>query len=85
MKRLAKDYIPPELTPVTTDQDNTVDSNNTIVKLPWVPKVTPELLKIFRKKGFKVVCSSTPNLQQLVCRNKDPLTPNSDPGVRLTS
>ena len=79
--KLAKDYIPPELRPVITEQDNTVDINNTIVRLPWIPKITPALRKIFRKKGFKVVCSSSPNLQRLVCKNKDRLTPNSDPGV----
>ena len=81
LTKLAKDYIPPELRPVITEQDNTVDINNTIVRLPWIPKITPALRKIFRKKGFKVVCSSSPNLQRLVCKNKDRLTPNSDPGV----
>ena len=73
------EYKPHELR--NKKNNHVTDDNRLIVKLPWIPRVTQKLKKSYRKKGFKVVCSSSPNLQTILCKNKDKLPPNSDPGV----
>ena len=55
--------------------------NDTIVKLPWVPKLGPKLRKVFKKFGIKTIFTSRRNLKNLICRNKSKLLPNSFPGV----
>ena len=41
----------------------------------------PKLKKIYNDKGLTIIFSSSANLKSLLCNNKDPLLPNSCPGV----
>ena len=55
--------------------------NDKILKLPWVPKRGPKLRKEYKKFGRKTIFNLERNLQNLVCRNKSKLLPNSFPGL----
>ena len=54
--------------------------NNEIVKLPWVPKLRPKLKNEFEKFDIKTIFTSGHSLNNLICRNKSKLFPNSLPG-----
>ena len=54
-----------------------------VVKLPWIPKISPKLRKAFKKHGVKVVFTSGPNLKDILSQHKCPLPKNSQPGVYL--
>ena len=63
-------------------QQSTSPDATQIVKLPWVPGVSPKLRKIFRKAGYKTVFKSGSNLTTLLTmKNKTMLPNNSYPGV----
>ena len=52
------------------------------ITLPWIPKLSPKLRKVYKKAGYKAVFKSGKNLQQLLTlRNKTKLPPHSFPGV----
>ena len=50
LRSIKDSYKPPELRP-TIAVSNATDEKP-IVKLPWIPKVTPKLKKIYKKKRF---------------------------------
>ena len=80
LRKTAREYIPPEFRNDSESKDNDNDSKP-IVKVPWIPGITPKLKKLYKQKGFKVICTSSPNLKSILCRNKDRLLPNSSLGV----
>ena len=51
LRSIKDSYKPPELRP--TIAVNNATDEKPIVKLPWIPKVTPKLKKIYKKKRFK--------------------------------
>ena len=58
------------------------EENKGIVTLPWIPKVSPRLRKVYKKAGLKVVFKSGANLRTiLTTKNKTCLPKNSYPGV----
>ena len=66
----------------TTDHQPKEEEPNKIVKLPWIPGISPKLRKSFRKAGYKAVFKSTSNLKTiLTSKNKSSLPSNSHPGV----
>ena len=79
LRKIAKDYVPPEFR--NNEESENERESKPIVKIPWIPKIAPKLKKIYKQKGFKVICTSSPNLKSILCRNKDKLIPNSAPGV----
>ena len=69
---------PPTVTLKSTEDE---EPSQTIT-LPWIPKVSPQLKKVFRKAGFKVVFKANSNLQSILSKkNKVKLPPNSYPGI----
>ena len=54
---------------------NTTNNNNTI------PKIGPKIKKEIQNFGFRVAFKTDPNLNSILCKNKDKLMPNSYPGV----
>ena len=55
-----------------------------IVKLPWIPGLSPKLRKSFRNAGYRTVFKSGSNLKTiLTSKNKSRLPPNSHPGVYM--
>ena len=64
-----------------TAQTHSKTPNQTIT-LPWIPRLSPKLKKIYKKAGFKVVFKSNSNLQTLLTsKNKSKLPKNSFPGI----
>ena len=50
--------------------------------LPWIPKISPKLRKVYRKAGYDVAFKSGKNLgSMLSLKNKTKLPRNSYPGV----
>ena len=79
MRRICKDYRPPEL--INNEGHQHERDERPTIRLPWIPRLTTKLKKVYEKKGFKVVSYSSANLKTLLCKNKDKLIPNSHPGV----
>ena len=77
----------PKIATVYLGNINKLKSNNntkntkSIIKLPWVPILGPELRKEFKKKGIKTVFIPGAILKSILCQNKLKLFPNSYPGV----
>ena len=66
----------------TTDHQPKEEEPNKIVKLPWIPGISPKLRKSFWKASYKAVFKSTSNLKTiLTSKNKSSLPSNSHPGV----
>ena len=52
------------------------------IMLPWIPKISPKLRKVYRKAGYDVAFKSGKNLgSMLSLKNKTKLPRNSYPGV----
>lgn len=52
------------------------------ITLPWIPKISPKLRKVYRKAGYDVAFKSGKNLgSMLSLKNKTKLPRNSYPGV----
>ena len=72
--RVAETYLQTTRTPLDNE-------SKPIIKLPWIPMVSPKLRKVMRKHGVKVVFTSGKNLSDILCKHKSPLPKNSNPGV----
>ena len=58
--------------------------HNKVVKLPWIPGLSPKLRKSFRAAGYRTVFKSGVNLKALLTsKNKSRLPSNSQPGVYM--
>ena len=65
----------------TNSSEQAPDTLQTVT-LPWIPGVSPQLKKAFRRAGYKVVFKANQNLQAILSKkNKVKLNPNSQPGV----
>ena len=63
-------------------QQSMAPDQSKIVKLPWIPGVSPKLRAIFRKAGYKAIFKSGSNLQTLRTKNNKSILPvNSNPGI----
>ena len=62
------------------NNNNNTNKKQTII-IPWVPKIGPKIKKEIQKFGFRVAFKTGPNLNSILCKNKDKLMPNSYPGV----
>ena len=82
LKRIESDY---QKTREETREDRDMATEHPkIVKLPWIPELSPKLRKSFRKAGYKAVFKSTANLKTLLTsKNKSDLPSNSQPGVYM--
>ena len=67
-----------------TDPTSSEEGSETLqtVTLPWIPGVSPQLKKAFRKAGYKVAFKANQNLKSILSKkNKVKLPPNSHPGI----
>ena len=72
-----KIHTPPD----ASSTEPTAEASQTVT-LPWIPRVSPQLKKVFRKAGYKVVFKASQNLQSILSKkNKVKLQPHSHPGV----
>ncbi|XP_065657975.1 uncharacterized protein LOC136082496 [Hydra vulgaris] len=55
--------------------------NKQFVTQPWKPIIGPKLRREFKKQNIRVIFTSPPNLNNILCNNKTKLPPNSNPGV----
>ena len=49
------------------------------ITFAWIPKIGPKIKKEMQKFGFRVAYQTGPNLNNILCKNKDKLIPNSSP------
>ena len=65
--------------------NNNNNNNNTnkkqTITFPWVPKFGPKIKREIQKFGFRVAFQAGPNLNNILCKNKDNLVPNSHLGA----
>ena len=54
-----------------------------VMRLPWIPRISPRIRKILRKYGVKTVFTSGRSLSDILCNHKSELPKNSHPGVYL--
>ena len=71
---------------IIANMDKPKHINNQIkgqyVSLPWLPGISNQLRKVFKKSGYNVSFKSPTNLKDILTNcNKDRLPPNSYPGV----
>lgn len=65
----------------TSGRENNDNIKQTIT-LPWIPKVSPKLRKVYKKAGYKVAFKSGRNLGAILSsKNKMKLPKDSYPGV----
>ena len=68
-----------------THSTNNNNNNNTkkkqTITFPWIPKIGPKIKKKIQKFGFRVAFQTSPNLKNILSKNKYKLIPNSYPGV----
>ena len=55
----------------------TENTDNNIVKLPWIPLIRSKIRKELPKTGCKVIFTSAAKLKNILCNNKSKLLPNS--------
>ncbi|XP_065674025.1 uncharacterized protein LOC136090971 [Hydra vulgaris] len=58
-----------------------LENNVAIIKLPWLPTLGPKLRKALKTYNVKVIFTTSPNLNTILCNNKSRFMPNSNPGV----
>ena len=68
------------MVPIITTIITTLTKKQTVI-IPWVPKIRPKIKKETQKFGFRAVFQTGPNLNKILCKNKDKLIRNSCPGV----
>ena len=66
----------------TEEEERTKNENQQMTTLPWIPGVSPQLRRVYKKAGIKVVFRAGANLRNiLTAKNKTKLPKNSHPGV----
>ena len=69
----------------TCGTNNNNNNSNTNKKqtmtFSWIPKMGPKRKKEIKKFGFRLAFQTGPNLNNILCKNKDKVIPNSYPGV----
>ena len=72
----------------TTSDDSTTPQvpaaeapTDPVMRLPWIPRISPRIRKMLRKHGVKTVFTSGRSLSDLLCNHKSKLPKNSYPGV----
>ena len=68
-------------TPNTNNSNNNNTNKKETITFPWIPKTSPKIKKEIETFGFGVAFQTGPNLNNILCKNKDNLIPNSYPGV----
>ena len=69
-------------TPGTDTTSETTEEPKKRITLPWIPKVSPKLRKVYKKAGYDVAFKSGKNLGSILSlKNKAKLPKNSYPGV----
>ena len=68
------------LTPQDTNSTEPTTAASQTAFLPWIPRVSPQLKKAFRKAGCKIVFKASQN-SILSKKNNVRLQPDSHPGV----
>ena len=63
------------------DNNNSNTDKKQITDLPWLPKIRPEIKKEIQKFAFRVALQTAPNLNNILCKNKNKVIPNIHPGV----
>ena len=64
-----------------TNNNNNNNTNKTqTIIFPLIPKIGPKIKKEIQKFGFRIAFQ-TPDLKNILCKNKHKLIPNSYPGV----
>ncbi|XP_065651122.1 uncharacterized protein LOC136079318 [Hydra vulgaris] len=59
-----------------------IENEPNYISLPWVPKLSNQLKKMFKSAGYTPVFKSSKNLQQLIIQKNKPRLPNNSyPGV----
>ena len=64
-----------------SNQLQDAEGSKPVVKIPWIPIVSPKLRRVMRKHGVKVIFTSGKNLKDILCRHKCPLPKNSNPNI----
>ena len=70
--------------PATSDDSTTSVAEaptDPVMRLPWIPRISPRIRKILRKYGVKTVFTSGRSLSDILCNHKSELPKNSHPGV----
>ena len=80
LKKIINDFEKKTHTTINTTNNNNTNKKQTITA-PWIPKIGAKIKKEIQKFGFRVVFKTGPNLNSILCKNKDKLMPNSYPGV----
>ena len=66
------------------NQQSSIEINNKIVTLPWIPQLSPKLRKSFKEAGYRTVFKSSANLKTLLTsKNKSKLPKLDHPGVYM--
>ena len=79
-KKIINEFEKKTRTTINTTNNNNTNKKQTIT-VPWIPKIGPKIKKEIQKFGFRVAFKTGPNLNSILCKNKDKLMPNSYPGV----
>ena len=70
------------MTPGSATTSETTEEPKKRITLPWIPKVSPKLRKVYKKAGYDVAFKSGKNLGSILSlKNKAKLPKNSYPGV----
>ena len=65
-----------------SNKNNENGDYKNLKKLPWVPNISPNMKREFKKIGKGIAFTSGKNLQKILCqKNKPKLLPNSQPGI----
>ena len=86
LRKMADDIIdknrPISNEPTTTEPNQQNDELTKRITLPWIPKVSPRLRRVYKKAGYDVAFKSGRNLASILSsKNKTALPKNSYPGV----
>ena len=85
LENIARTYTIPEKrkehTVLTTETKTDDTATKPLIKIPWIPRLGPKLRNIFKKHNIRIIFTSPPNLESLLCNNKSKLPKNSQAGV----